>query len=247
MKRAHIKTIALTAVVYLACMAAHAQFEDRPRRNMPPGDNVAGTVSSVAKDSVTITPLRGGDPVTIKVSDATRVMKDREPAKLSDLKVGDVIFARGNLNGNAMDAQMLGVIPPEMAERFKQGGAGFFIGRPGQQGGNPQAFNPEDMGKKFIAGEVKAINETRLTIARPDGQSQDIEVDENTSFKRGAESITLPDIKVGDFVRGPGELKGNIFMAKELRVGRMQMRLTDPKSLTQHTPADKPGSPGPPN
>src|SRR5262249_43557256 len=133
MKRAHVGSIALRVVVCLACLTAQGQ--ERPWRNMPPGDNLAGTVSSVAKGSVTITPLRGGDPVTIKVSESTRVMKDRESAKLSDIKVGDVVFARGNLNGNAMDALILSVIPPEMAERFKQGGAGFFAGaRPGQQG-----------------------------------------------------------------------------------------------------------------
>src|SRR5262249_50311807 len=64
-----------------------------------------------------------------------------------------------------------------------------------------------------------------LTIARPDGQSQDIEVDENTSFKKGNESITLPDIKPGDFVRGQGELKNGVFVPKELIVGRGQMRI----------------------
>jgi len=86
-------------------------------------------------------------------------------------------------------------------------------------------FNREDMGKKFIVGEVKAIQETKLTIARPDGQTQDIEVDENTSFKKGTESVTLPDIKVGDFVRGRGELKDNVFVPKELIVGRPQMQM----------------------
>jgi hypothetical protein len=35
----------------------------------------------------------------------------------------------------------------------------------------------------------------------------------------------LPDIKVGDFVRGRGELKENVFVPKELMVGRPQMRI----------------------
>ena len=48
-------------------------------------------------------------------------------------------------------------------------------------------------------------------------------MDENTSFKKGNESITLADIKVGDFVTGPGELKDNVFVAKELRSGRPRM------------------------
>ena len=43
--------------------------------------------------------------------------------------------------------------------------------------------------------------------------------------RRERESITLPDIKVGDFVRGRGELKETVFIPKELIVGRPQMRM----------------------
>jgi len=184
---------------------------------MPPGDNVVGKVTSVGKDSLTIAPLMGGDAVTVKVSDTTRVAKDRQPFKFEQIKVDDVIFARGELKNNSMQAAVVSVVNPEMIQRMQQGGAS---GAPNMGG-----FNREDMGKKFIIGEVKAISETKLTIARPDGQTQDIEVDENTSFKKGGESITLPDIKVGDFIRGRGELKDNTFVPKELIVGRPQMRM----------------------
>jgi hypothetical protein len=214
--------------------------------NMPPGEGLAGTVSSVGKDSLVVSPLSGGAPVTIKVSDSTRLMRERQPSKLSDIKTGDTVIVRGSLKDKVMEAFFVVVVSPEMAERMKQGGGrAFFLGPAGQQ-----AFNPEDMGKKFIAGEVKAINETHLTIARPDGQSQDIEVDENTSFRRGNESITLADIKVGDFVRGPGELKNSIFTPKELRVGRpqMQMRSGDQANPpAPGTPVDKKPAQTPPN
>src|ERR1051326_2586697 len=197
---------------------AQPQVQTQERgRNLPPGDTVAGKVTAVTKDSITVAPMTGGEPVTIKVGEGTRVIKERQPAKLEDVKVDETVFARGKLNGNSMEAAVVGVVNPEMIQRLQQGGPGW----PGAMGG----FNREDLGKKFIAGEVKAINETKLTIARLDGQNQDIEVDENTSFRRGQESITLPDIKVGDFVRGPGELKENVFVAKQLIVGRPQMRL----------------------
>ena len=194
----------------------HASAQPQERMNMPPGDNVVGKVTAVSKDSLTIAPLMGGDAVTVKVSDTSRVVKDRQPFKFEQIKVDDVIFARGELKNNSMQAAVVSVVNPEMIQRVQQGGPG---------GGIGAGFNREDLGKKFIAGEVKAINETKLTIARPDGQTQDIEVDENTSFKKGGESITLPDIKVGDFVRGRGELKENTFVPKELIVGRPQMRL----------------------
>src|SRR5215467_6313983 len=192
---------------------AQSQNEERGPGRMPPGDTVAGKVTSVGNGLITVAPLNGGAPVTVKVSDNTRIFKDRQPVKLSEIKVDDTVFARGQLNGNNLDAFMLGVVNPEMLQRFQQGG---------------MQFNREDLGKKFIAGEVKGINETKLTIARPDNQNQDIEVDENTSFKRGRESITLADIKVGDFVRGQGELKDGIFVPKELIVGGrpgMMMRM----------------------
>jgi len=198
--------------------AAPAQTQERTVINMPPGDNVVGKLTAVSKDSLTVAPLMGGDPVTVKVGETTRVIKDRQPAKLEDFKTDDVVFARGKLNGNVLEAAVVTQVNAEMIQRLHGDGAG-------GGGAMMPGFNREDMGKKFILGEVKAINETRLTIARPDGQSQDIEVDENTSFKKGTESVTLPDIKVGDFVRGRGELKDNVFVPKELIVGRPQMQM----------------------
>lgn len=207
------------AIMAAAFLHASAQPQDGGG-NMPPGQNVVGKVTAVSKDSLTVAPLMGGDAVSVKVSDTTRVAKDRQPFKFAEIKVDDVIFARGELKDNTLQAAVVSVVNPEMIQRVQQAGG------PGGGPGGPMAgFNREDLGKKFIIGEVKAINETKLTIARPDGQTQDVEVDENTSFKKAGESITLPDIKVGDFVRGRGELKDNTFVPKELIVGRPQMRI----------------------
>jgi len=242
------RLLLLTTLLGLGVASAPAQTPERGGRNMPPGDTVAGKVTSISKDALVIAPLMGGDPVTVKIGENTRVSKDRQPAKLEEIKTDDVVFVRGTLKNSVIEAAAVGVVNPQMIQRFEQGGAG-----PGGIGGGPGAgpgrFNRDDLGKKFIAGEVKAIHETKLTIARPDGQSQDIEVDESTSFKRGNESITLPDIKVGDFVRGPGELKNSVFVPKELVVGRPQMRMMvggPDNPPPQNPPADKPSAPAPP-
>jgi hypothetical protein len=222
-------------LLILSLWTATAQVQMQERGNMPPGDVVVGKVTTVGADSLVVVPLIGGDPVTVKVSEATRVNKERQPIKLSEIKPDDVVFARGELKGGSLQAMMVGVVNPQMIQRMEQGGPA-----------GPGGFNREDLGKKFIAGEVKAIAETKLTIARVDGQTQDIEVDENTSFKRGKESITLPDIKAGDFVRGPGELKDGVFIAKELMVGRPQtyIRFASPNGAPpQNSPADKPVPP----
>lgn len=242
-----MRTMLLVAAFLGAGYVAQAQqiqVQDRGG-NMPAGDNVVGRVKAVSKDSLTVAPMMGGEPVTVKVSDSTRVMRERQPVKLEEIKADEVIFARGKLNGNVMEAAIVGVVNPEMIRMAHGEGAGM------------AGFNREDLGKKFILGEVKAINETKLTIARPDGQTQEIEVDENTSFKKGQESITLPDIKVGDFVRGRGELKDNVFVPKELIVGggRQQMRFVmggpgaqpqDQKKTEGASPAGTAGSSTPP-
>jgi hypothetical protein len=211
------KILCLVHVVVLGFLAAGAQTQERPGMNLPPGENVVGRVTAVTKDSLTIVPIMGGDLVTVKVDEGTRVMRDRQAAKFEDIKPDETVFARGKLSGNTMEAAMVAIVNPEMIQRLHGGGP--------DGGAMMSGLKPEDLGKKFIVGEVKAINETKLTIARPDGQTQDIEVDENTSFKKGAESVTLPDIKVGDFVRGRGELKDSVFVARELIVGRSQMRM----------------------
>ena len=212
----------------LLVLMAGAVFSQQPpqqqprgqRQGMQQGDFVLGKVTAVTKDTVTLTPIMGGDPVTVKVSDTTRVMKDRQPVQFSEIKIGNTVVARGQLKGQSMDALVVNLVDPNMIQQRMQGG-----GAGGQGGGGPMSqFKPEDMGKKFIIGEVKSINETKLTIARPDNQTQEIEVDENTSFKKGKESITLADIAVGEFVRGTGEIKNGIFVPKELSVGRPQVR-----------------------
>ena len=210
-----------TAVMVLALVqiSAHAQGRGGGR-DLPAGENIFGKVTAVGKNSLTITKLQGGDSITLKISDSTHVRKDREPYKFEDIKVDDTVFARGELKDGMMQTAILSVVSPEMAQRFMQAqkgggaGAGFGMGR-----GNRRGFSPEDMGKKFLIGQVKAIHETKLTIARRDGQTQEVEVDENTSFKKDNQSVTLPDIKVGDFIYGRGEVKNNIFVPKELTVG----------------------------
>lgn len=213
--------VLILVVLSLSVVAAFAQGQGRGPGQMRPGDNVAGKVTAVTADSLTLAPMNGGDPVTVKTSADTRIMKQREPIKLNAIQVNDTVFARGHLTGNNLDAFMVMVVDPEMLQRMQQGG-GFGTGAGG--GAGRGQFKPEDWGKTFVAGQLKTINETTLTIARPDNQQTiNVEVDENTSFKKGQESITLADIKAGDFVMGQGEVKNGVFVARELRVGGGRM------------------------
>jgi hypothetical protein len=178
-------------------------------------DRVMGTIVSINGETVVVKP-ESGDNVQVKIGADTRVRKDRAEAKLSDFKPGDRVFAAGQLNEDkSLSAVVLG------AGEMRGGGTGIMM--MGGPGGNPPS--PEEMvkmglGTKFIAGEVKSIEETKLTILRPDNQTQTIEVDEGTSFRiRRGESGTLADIKVGDRVFGQGAVKNGMFVPEVLRVG----------------------------
>jgi hypothetical protein len=168
-----------------------------------------GTIGEISKDGFTLKQL-DGKTTTVKITPETQFRKDRQEAKFSDFKPGDMVMVGGEPAGeNAWTARLV-------------------ASRQGMGGGNMQVMR-EDMGKKFIAGEVKAIDGTKLTITRPDGQTQTIEVDENTSFRKGRESITLPDIKVGDRVFGRGALNSaGVFVPTELNVGGMRMMFGGP-------------------
>lgn len=164
-----------------------------------------GTISEV-KDGVITIKTSEGKTLTVKTSADTRfVGKDRTPIAIKDLKVGDSVMAGGQPAGEgAIEARMVALLDEEAVKRMKDAQA--------------------NMGKTMIAGEVKEIKETNITVLRPDGQTQVIAVDENTSLKKQGESITLADIKAGDRISGPGELKDGVFVAKEIRVGMPQRR-----------------------
>ena len=172
-------------------------------------DRVMGSIVSVGSDNIVLKP-ENGQQVTVKVGSETRIRKNRQEVSLSDFKVGEHAMAFGKFGSDKTTLTAAGIMGGEM-RGFGPGGAPPSI----------EEMQKMGLGTKFIAGEVKEINETKLTILRPDGQTQTIEVNENTSFHTGkaGESGTLADIKVGDHVTGRGEMKDGVFVPQNLRVG----------------------------
>ncbi len=167
-------------------------------RHHRPG--VAGTITAINADSLTVKTMNGQN-AQVNLSDKTQYRKDRQAAKLADFKVGDQIFVRGESAGeNTWQADMVASGPPGGFGRMREG-----------------------LGKEFIVGEIKAISGTQLTILRPDGVSQNITVDEGTSFRKQEQSITLADFQVGDHVFGRGAMKNDVFVPAVLNVGELPM------------------------
>lgn len=163
------------------------------------GSAVHGTVTAISGSDFTI---KTEDGTTYKVATGpnTHIMKDRQPIKPTDIHTGDVVMTGGEVDDKAhtVGAVFLAVLDPEQVARMKQMQA--------------------DFGKTWTAGKITAINDLTLTIERPDKKTQTITVDENTSFQKHRESITLPDIKVGDTVTSRGALKNGNFVATLLTV-----------------------------
>jgi len=203
--KVHLRFAPLLFITSLMFTAAFAQQPDVQRQRggmfFGMGTPVHGTVTAIEGSNFTI-KTEDGTTYTIATGPNTRIMKDRQPIKASDIHAGDVIMTGGEVDEKAhtVGAVFLSVLDAEQVARMKQMQA--------------------DFGKTWTAGKITAINSDALTLTveRPDKKTQTITVDENTSFQKHRESITLADIKVGDTIASRGALKDGNFVATQLTV-----------------------------
>lgn len=119
-----------------------------------------------------------------------------QPLKASDIKVGDVISAGGELDETAksIGAVFIAQLDPERVKQMREMEANY--------------------GKTWLAGQVTSVAGTTITIdGMVDHAKHTIEVDENTSFRKRRESVTLADIQPGMQLRAEGALQGGGFRA----------------------------------
>ena len=141
-----------------------------------------------------------GETVTVKLTPQTEYRKDRQAAKRSDFKVGDVIAVRGQENpDHTWTAQMIGA--------RSANGEG--------RGPNIQAGT---LGKDYVTGEVKSVDAPRISVLRSDNVAQTIELNEDTSLRKGSDAITMADIQVGDHLLARGAVQENVFVPKFVMV-----------------------------
>jgi hypothetical protein len=158
---------------------------------------VQGTVTAISGDNITV---KNEDGVVYKIETGvnTRFRKQRDQIKLTDIHLGDMVGAFGDKDDKAKTVGAIAVVLFDK-EQYEKARA--------------------DFGKTWTMGSIQSIDETKITIKRPDNVTQTIVVDENTSFRKHRESVTLADIKVGDNVSARGALQGSNFLATELSVG----------------------------
>lgn len=197
------------------------------------GRSVMGTVTAVGADHFTI-KTEMGDVYTVHLSANTRIT--RQPAgargpggggggqgmgggarrggygggnppleiKAADIKVGDAIAAAGDIDATAksVGAMRVVLLDSETAKRMQEMVANF--------------------GKTWLQGKVTAINGTTITLTGAlDNAPHTVVADENTTFRRRRDPITLADIQVGDTVRAEGAVKDGVFTATAVNDGAM--------------------------
>jgi len=166
------KLLLIAAAVALPATILAQDEQDGPRQGgvaFAGGQMVRGTVTATAADHLTV-KTEAGEVYQVALSANTRLTKDRQPVKVADIKVGDAVGAMGVLDAptKTVHAVFVGVIDAEQVKKAR-----------------------ENMGKTYITGKVTAIDmdALKLTVLRPDGVSQVIGVDEQTSFKRGGRAM----------------------------------------------------------
>ena len=204
------------------------------------GRGVFGKISAIQADSIELIG-QDGSKFSVKVTSSTEFRKERQPAKLSDFRVGDAVAVRTNqdaVNAAGATAVMIVAVP-----------AGGFAGRGGGGGGGGGQFMMQGtMGKDYVVGEVKTVAAPKLTIVRVDNVTQTLELNEDSSLRRGRESITMADIQPGDHVFARGAVANDVFVPKNLMLippeqwQRMQEMMNEGGGKRGTTPQNPPAA-----
>ena len=227
------------------------------------GRGLSGTVTEVAADHYTVKSF-SGETYTVHFSANTRIMKQGagmrgggggqgagqgsgqgsgqgdgegrgqgsgqgrgfggnppEPIKATDIKVGDAIASMGEIDATAksVGATAIVLLDPERAKQMQEMEASY--------------------GKTWLMGKVTAIDGVKVTLTGSmDNAPYSFVADENTTFRRRRDPITLADIQVGDVVRVEGAQKDGVFTATT--VGVMGMTQDEGPAAPHNPPPSTP-------
>lgn len=191
------------------------------------GRGVMGTVTEIAADHFMV-KTEDGQTYTVSYSVNTRIMKrpagargfgrgggqrqgggqvqgggfggpqgtPPETIKATDIKVGDAVGAMGEADQSAksIGAVVIFLLDPETAKQMAEMRANY--------------------GKTWLQGKVTTVDGVRVTLMSAiDNAAHSFVADENTSFRKRREPVTLADIQVGDMVRAEGAVKDGVFTA----------------------------------
>jgi hypothetical protein len=196
--------------------------QDQGHRGMGGPPPVLGTITSVGVDRFEIKTTDGGTQ-TVMVNDQTHLRQRREgqqqpqELQLEDLKVGDHVMVRGT-PGSDKQVVAVGVnrLTPEQFQRFQSSPAG---GGPGGPGGGWGPGGGQMEGTR-AGGEITAIKGNEITVQNRRSGERVIVVNDQTTFNKEGQTVTLKDLKVGDHIFAMGKEVDGKFVATEVHSGR---------------------------
>ncbi|HET7841560.1 MAG TPA: DUF5666 domain-containing protein, partial [Terriglobia bacterium] len=185
----------------------------RPQR----GDRAGGTITSVGVDRIEVKRMNG-EAQTILVGDETRITEgrgeDQKKLGLEDLKSGDMVMATGQPNDKKeFVASAVRRITPEEMARFQSGDRAF--------------------------GQIVSIDGNEIKVHSQYRGDMTVVVNDQTSFTKDEQSITLKDLKVGDRIFASGKETDGKLVADRVATGRLQRsrgRMTRPPGSDQQPP-----------
>jgi hypothetical protein len=186
----------MVSAVALAALSLTAQDAPEDIAGM---QAIRGSVVRVAGDMYFVKTPQG---LIYKVATGvnTHFVRGEQAGIASDIHAGDTVLAGGDLDEkqHILGAIFLAAVDPKQLEEFDRRRAEF--------------------GKTWLAGTIVSIRGTQLVLKRPDDQTTTVTVDENTSFRKRHESITLGDIQVGDGLTARGTMGKSAFAGTLLTV-----------------------------
>jgi hypothetical protein len=180
-----------------ATLPAQEPLNPPPPREMPgPGGRAFGTIVSVGVDRLEIKKLDGSKQ-TVLVDAQTNFREGRrQEIQLEDLKPGDRIMAIGRTNENTeFVARLVRRTSDEEMARLPK---------------------PEEV----AFGEIVAIGKDQLKVRNPVQGERVVGVNEQTTFTKEGQTITLNELKVGDRILAIGKETNGLFVAARVMTGR---------------------------
>jgi Domain of unknown function (DUF5666) len=144
-----------------------------------------------------------------------------QPIKSTDIKVGDAIAAGGEIDAAAksVGAVMVMQLDPERVKQMREMQVNY--------------------GKTWLMGKITAVDGVKVTLfGSIDNTAHSFVADENTTFRKRHDPITLADLQVGDIIRVEGALKDGTFLATT--VSAMGAQGPAPQGPSQTGPRDAP-------
>ena len=160
---------------------------------------IRGVVARTSESSVFV-KAQDGTVYEVETGANTHFVKNGAATPADQAHSGDTVLAGGELDAkkHTLGAVFVAVVDAEELAELDQRRA--------------------QWGKTWLAGTITAKRGTDLVIQRPDGVVNTVSVDEDTSFRKRHQSITLPDIQVGDGMTATGAPGKDVFLAKVLTV-----------------------------